>query len=141
MRSPCRFGCGTSEGYIRRAGDQDVVRCSGCHRAQYNASRVETGRAARTVTTVHNGIKPAQRARILMRDGRCILCGSRENLQVGHLIPVAQGLAEGLTELQLNDDENLAAQCAECNAGIGETPAPLWVTVPLLKLRLHRDRR
>ena len=85
---------------------------------------------------VSYGIRP-QRARILMRDGRCVICGSREQLQVGHLLPVAGGLAAGLTEAELNDDENLAAMCAECNAGLGEAP-PLWITVPLLKLRLRR---
>ena len=47
-------------------------------------------------------------------------------------------MAAGLTEAELNDDENLAAMCAECNAGLGEAPPPLWITVPLLKLRLRR---
>jgi 5-methylcytosine-specific restriction endonuclease McrA len=138
MRALCRFGCGTLDGYIRTAGAQDVVRCARCHRAQYNAPRVETGRAARTATTVHNGVRPAQRARILLRDGRCVLCGSKELLQVGHLISVAAGLAAGLTEVELNDDENLAAMCAECNVGLGEAPPPLWITVPLLRIRLSR---
>jgi len=137
MRAPCRFGCQTSDGYIRTAGAQDVVRCACCHRAQYNASRVETGRTPRSVTTVRNGIRPSQRARILMRDGRCVMCGSRELLQVGHLVPVAGGLAAGLTEAELNDDENLAAMCPECNAGLGELPPPLWITVPLLRMRLR----
>jgi 5-methylcytosine-specific restriction endonuclease McrA len=93
------------------------------------------------VSTVHNGIKPSQRARILLRDGRCVICGSRGGelgLHVGHLVPVAGGLAAGLTELELNDDENLAAMCAECNVGLGEAPPPLWITVPLLRMRLSR---
>jgi hypothetical protein len=71
------------------------------------------------------------------RDGRCVLCGSRELLQVGHLVPVAGGLAASLTEAELNDDENLATMCAECNVGLGESPPPLWIAVPLLKLRLR----
>jgi 5-methylcytosine-specific restriction endonuclease McrA len=142
MRAPCRFGCGTAEGFIRTIGGQDVVRCSRCGRPQYNAPRVETGRAERTVASVRNGISPQQRARILTRDGgRCVLCGSRGDeagLQLGHLVPVARGLAYGLTERELNDDENLAAMCADCNLGLGEDPPPLWITVPLLRLRLRR---
>lgn len=138
MRASCRWGCDTTDGYIVSSNGQDVVRCARCQRACYNAPRVETGRAARTVTTVHNGIKPAQRARILERDGRCVLCGTREGLQVGHIIPVARGLQVGLTEEQLNDDENLAAMCAECNLGLGERPLPLWIVAPLLKARLGR---
>jgi hypothetical protein len=136
MRAACQY-CGSLDGYIIEKNGQDTVRCSTCNRHQYNAPRVETGREPRTVTTVHNGIKPAQRARILVRDGRCVLCGARENLHVGHLVPVEAGLAQGLTELQLNDDENLAAMCAECNLGLGASPVPLWITVPLLKARIR----
>lgn len=120
MRSSCRFGCPTVIGYISEANGQDVVRCSVCDRAQYNAPRTETGRAERTLTTVHNGIKPKQRARILLRDGRCVWCGTKENLQVGHLLSVADGFAQGLADWQINHDANLAAMCAECNAGLGD---------------------
>ena len=140
MRAPCRWGCGTTQGYVTEANGQDVVRCANCNRACYNAPRVETGRAERTVTTVHNGIKPAQRARILERDGRCCLCGNRNTLQVGHIISVARGLEEGLTEAQLNHDENLAAMCAECNLGLAERPLPLWIVAPLLRARLRGSR-
>lgn len=145
LREPCRF-CLTTvgsvwEGYVVESNGQDVVRCSRCNRAVYNAPRTETGRTQRTVTTIHNGIKPNQRARILMRDGRCVLCGSRDNLHVGHLIPVVVGLEAGLTDLQLNDDENLAAMCEECNLGMAANPPPLWIVVPLLRARLGKAKR
>lgn len=142
LRAPCRFclaeGVAVVDGFVVEVNHQDVVRCGRCNRAAYNAPRTETGRAPRTVTTIHNGIKPTQRARILLRDRRCVLCGTTDALQIGHLISVAAGLEAGLTELQLNDDENLAAMCAECNIGIGERPVPLWITVPLLCARLRR---
>jgi 5-methylcytosine-specific restriction endonuclease McrA len=140
MRASCRFDCGSADGYITTVNGQDTVRCRTCNRFQYNAPRVETGRAPRTVTTVHNGIKPAQRARVLERDGRCVLCGRRDDLHVGHLIPVARGLETGLTEVELNDDENLAAMCDECNLGLGARPLALWVVAPILRLRLRGSR-
>jgi len=40
MRKPCKCGC--VQGYIRRAGEQDVVRCMECNAYQYNAPRSET---------------------------------------------------------------------------------------------------
>lgn len=144
MRAACRFceasGVITTDGTVREVNGQDVVRCARCNRHVYNAPRLETGRAVRTVTTVHNGIKPSQRARVLERDGRCILCGSRDGLHVGHLLSVAAGLEAGLTEAQLNDDENLAAMCAECNLGYGQRSVPLWIVVPLLRARLRGQR-
>lgn len=141
LRAPCRFCLAdritSVDGFVVETNGQDVVRCVRCNRAVYNAPRVETGRAERTVTTVHNGIKPGQRARVLMRDGRCRLCGSTENLHVGHVIPVVVGLEQGLTEVELNNDENLITLCAECNLGMSDAPPPLWIVVPLLRARLR----
>ena len=139
MRKPC-VSCGSEFGRIRETGAQDCVYCL-CGRFQYNAPRVETGKAVRTVTTVHNGIKPKQRARILVeRAGcRCELCGSTKGeLHVGHLLSVEVGLKQGLTEDELNDDENLAAMCAECNLGIGRNPIPLRLAVALQMARVRR---
>lgn len=139
MRRPCT-ACGGSLGRIETRGMQDCVFCR-CGKFQYNAPRIETGREVRTVTTVHNGIKAGQRARILERDnGRCFLCGCRENLQVGHLLSVNEGLKMGLTEAQLNDDENLATQCAECNLGASDRPVSLRLAMAILIARLnHRS--
>jgi hypothetical protein len=46
-------------------------------------------------------------------------------LVVGHWISVDDGKAEGLSEAELFDDENLLALCAECNAGQVARPCPL----------------
>lgn len=137
MRADCRFGCGSDLGRIETKNGQDCVYCIGCGRHQYNAPRVETGREARSVTTVHNGIKPKQRARILERDGgRCFLCGKGENLHVGHLLSVNEGLKQGLTEVEINDDENLAAMCDECNLGMADRPVPIRLIIAVLMARL-----
>ena len=110
--------------------------CIGCGRFLYNAPKTETGEAQRSVTTVHNGIKPKQRARIILRAlGRCELCGSTKNLHIGHLLSVTDGLALGLTEAQLNDDANLSAMCEECNLGIGKDSVTARLYAALLNRR------
>jgi hypothetical protein len=108
---------------------------------------VETGQAQRSVTTVHNGVRPKQRARILLRaNGLCELCGARSTLHVGHLISVADGLGEGLSEFTLNHDENLAALCEECNLGLGRISVTARLLVGLILRRVdfaegvHADR-
>jgi 5-methylcytosine-specific restriction endonuclease McrA len=87
---------------------------------------------------VHNGIRPAQRARILQRDGRCVLCSSRDNLQVGHLLSVADGLAAGLADVELNHDGNLPAMCVECNLGVGRQSVFPWIAIPLIRAYMRR---
>lgn len=138
MRVPCKR-CGSTEGYITTRNGQDCVFCSvpWCNRFQYNAPKVETGRASRTVTTIHNGIKPKERIRILERaTGRCEICGAKGNLHVGHLLSVENGLKSGMTEYDLNSDENLAAMCEECNLGIGKSTVSLRLSVSILRARL-----
>jgi 5-methylcytosine-specific restriction endonuclease McrA len=114
-----------------------------CNRHCYNAPRVETGKAVRTVQTVHEAIKPKLRAKILERaTGRCELCGKGSELgplHVGHLISVEQGLAGGSTELELNDPENLAAMCAECNLGLGKQTVPLRMMMSIFMARMRRN--
>ena len=86
--------------------------------------------------TIHNGIKPKTRYRIIERAGsRCQLCGASGNLHVDHLLSVEHGLAHGLTDEQINSDENLAALCEECNLGKGNQSIALWLMVALLRAR------
>jgi hypothetical protein len=141
LRQPCK-NCSATAGYIKTAGGQDVVRCAVCDLYQYNAPRVETGREVRTVTTVHAGIKPGQRSRILLRaTSHCELCGKgptdEHPLAVGHLLSVREGMELGLTELELNNDENLAAMCDECNSGIGRETVPLRLCFAIIKARAN----
>ena len=138
LRDPC-VECGGDTGRITTKNGQDCVCCL-CGRHQYNAPKTETGRKVRTVAGVHAGIKPKQRARILGRaTGRCEMCGSRTNLHVGHILSVDSGLKLGMTESQLNDDENLAAMCETCNLGVGKEPVSARLLMAIVLERLTED--
>lgn len=135
-------GCGGLDGRIVPTNGQNVVRCLGCGRAVYNAPKVETGERARSVSTVHASITTKKRARVLERaTARCELCGRAGEgvvLHVGHLLSVERGIAEGLTEIEVNDEENLAAMCEECNLGIGKEIVPLRLAIAITMARLRR---
>lgn len=138
MRKPC-INCGSAVGRIETKNGQDCVYCA-CGKHQYNAPKIETGRKPRTVTAVHDLISASQRARIITRaTGRCEICGARGDLQVGHLISVKDGLKLGMTEAQINDDENLAAMCPACNLGIGESTVPLRLAVSMVLARMKEQ--
>lgn len=139
LRTPCA-ACKTSEGRVEPKNGQDCVYCNACGKFQYNAPRVETGREVRSTSTVHALVKPKQRARILTRaNGCCELCrrniADGDHFDVGHLLSVADGLRHGITELELNDDNNLAAMCDQCNRGLGEETIPLWLAAAILMRR------
>lgn len=110
--------------------------CSICDGSQLRGGRVRD--TADSGRTTGGGIGPAQRARILMRDRHCVLCGRQDSLQIGHLLSMAAGLRAGLSESQLDSDENLAALCPACNLGIEDVAMPLWVVVPLLRARTQQ---
>ena len=138
MRSPCSK-CGSTLGTIKPTGVQDCVYCD-CGKFQYNAPRVETGKEVRSVQTTHKLITPAVRAKVLLRaSGRCELCGRTETsaagMHVGHILSVEHGMAQGLTEVELNAETNLCALCAECNIGMGSINLPIRLIVAMLKGR------
>jgi 5-methylcytosine-specific restriction endonuclease McrA len=144
MRSQCM--CGSVEGYIRETGAQDVVRCMACDKFQYNAPRVETGKAVRTVSTVHAAISTKKRAEILCRGGfRCEACGRSPTkpsveLHVGHVVSVKRGIEMGLSDAEINSDENLMALCAECNLGIQAETIPVRLLVTVIMARKREQR-
>lgn len=141
LRAPCS-ACGSTNGKIIERGSQDCVYCRDCERYQYNAPRAETGKPVRHVKT-RETISPAQRARILMvrANGRCEICGTdKRELHVAHLLSLDAGLEQGLTESELNDDENLCAMCDACNLGLGKNPVPLRLAVALQMARIRRVR-
>ncbi len=137
MRAPCP-SCGNSEGRLIDRNGQDTVRCNTCNRFCYCAPRTETGREQRSVSTIHNGIKPHVRSRILERDGhQCVLCRANDTpLHVGHIVSVKTGFDIGMSDADLNDDENLIAVCEECNLGQGAQPIALRVAIQILKARI-----
>jgi 5-methylcytosine-specific restriction endonuclease McrA len=136
MRCPCKYGCGTTDGYLEPKNGQDMIYCRECRKHQYNAPKAETGRATRSVSTTHEAIKPKQRARIVLRaNHRCELCHADRILHVGHLLSVAEGHKQGLSDTQINSDENLAAMCEECNLGLSDETIPQWLAVAIVKAR------
>lgn len=139
MRKLCP--CGGSAGRIEERNGQDCVYCLDCGAYQYNAPRTETGREQRSLRS-RPAIAPSKRARILERDNyTCVLCHRTDApLSIGHLISVESGQQLGLTDTDLYDDENLAAMCAECNAGLSKTPVSLRFLVRALQARLSYQR-
>jgi hypothetical protein len=142
MRSVCV--CGSKQGRIFERGAQDVVRCAACDKFQYNAPRVETGKAVRSVATVHAAITSKRRAVILMRANcRCELCHRAptkpsDELHVGHAVSVKRGIELGLGDDEINHDDNLLAMCAECNLGLGAECVSMRLLVSLLMGRLRK---
>jgi 5-methylcytosine-specific restriction endonuclease McrA len=124
MRSPCPR-CDGLIGIIATRNGQDTVRCEDCGGFCYNAPRSETGRETRSLRT-RPTIKTSQRTRILVRDNStCLLCHRGDvPLDVGHLISVHDGHALGLSDADLNSDENLAAMCSACNSGLSSRSLP-----------------
>jgi hypothetical protein len=63
--------------------------------------------------TSRTPIPEAVRTEVWRRDGgRCVQCGSKQNLQFDHIIPVAQGGATSVANLQL--------LCQPCNGAKGK---------------------
>lgn len=123
MRSPCA-DCGHLMGNVTTSNGQDVVRCNKCDRYAYRRPRSESGKAQRSVST-RPAIKPKQRQRVLEAFAyRCVMCGTDTNLHVDHIIPLAYGIDAGLSDDELNHDENLCALCEECNLGRAKDAGP-----------------
>lgn len=134
MRAPCPH-CGGLEGVIRPQGLQDCVYCVACGRWCYNAPRAETGRAPRRLAG-RTSIPVSKQYRIKERaSGRCELCGARDELVVDHILSLKDGRDLGLSDFELNHDENLAALCPPCNSGKGAISMSPRVYIALLRSR------
>jgi 5-methylcytosine-specific restriction endonuclease McrA len=146
MREPCRWcqreGTLVMDGYLLPSGGQNVVRCSRCERAAYNAPKIETGEPRRTVRS-RPDLREGQRERILERDaGECFLCHRRDGiLHVAHALSVADAQAEGWTEDEYMDDANLYASCEECNLGLKSKSMEARIFLRLIQLRLRGRQR
>jgi hypothetical protein len=143
MRKPCPH-CGNQTGTIKTVNGQDTVRCASCGQFCYNAPKTETGRAQRSRRT-RPDIKPSQRTRILLRDNStCVICQRSaaqcieegDTFDVGHLISVRDGKKMGLSDNDLNSDENLAAMCGSDNSGLSSETVPLRLAMRIFKARL-----
>jgi len=56
-------------------------------------------------------------------------------MHVSHFLSVDAGQAAGLTDDEINCDENLSCMCEECNLGIGRSPVPLRLAVAIIRAR------
>ena len=114
--------------------------CGDCGRHVKFVSKSELGEDPRSAT-VRGKIKPKQRARIIQRANlRCECCGrpasaTGAGLHVGHVVSIDAGTKAGVALEVLNSDENLIAECEECNLGHGRDPLPLALFVAILKTR------
>jgi 5-methylcytosine-specific restriction endonuclease McrA len=134
MRAECSK-CRSTDGILITVGGQDTVRCAKCDTYCYNAPRTETGRPARSLRT-RPQVRPSQRKRILERDRRaCFACNRSDRpLELGHIISVHEGRAQGLSDAELFHDDNLVALCPECNSGQGSATMPLPFLVAVLRM-------
>jgi 5-methylcytosine-specific restriction endonuclease McrA len=137
MRGPCQR-CRWERGYVTMVNGQAVVRCEHCNHHCYNQPRTESGNPQRSVRS--GATIPSKRYDIFSRDGwRCVICGrSKANdviLHIDHAVGVKAGLELGLTEEELNSDENLITLCEECNLGKGQKPIELRLLVAVMKRR------
>src|SRR5262249_16722275 len=136
--------CGTDDAVLLRRGQQSTIRCARCDRFLYNAPKIETGERRRTLRTLRRSIRPKQQARILNRDrGRCVLCGSRDELTIGQVRRLEDGDAVGADTQVLYDDSNLAAMCEACNIGLRHGPRSITprTYVVILFLLVQAERR
>jgi Zn finger protein HypA/HybF involved in hydrogenase expression len=133
--------CGETETIIQDKGPHKEMLCGQCKRHLRFVGKAELGLAPRSVSSTRNGIKPAQRSRVMQRDNfRCWSCGRASPsvmLHVGHVISVADGERMGLSQQQINDDENLVTQCEECNLGLGSNTMPIRFVVNVLLARIQ----
>lgn len=143
-RTPCPE-CGTADAVLLIRNRQATVRCARCDRFLYNAPRTETGDKPRTVKTLRRSIRPKQQARILDRDrGRCVLCGSKQDLTIAHLLSIEDGVELGAAVHHLYDDANLAAMCEACNIGLHHGPKSVnprtYIVILFLLVQVEMSR-
>ncbi len=148
MRAPCRWcttdGALTMDGVRRESNGQDLVYCLACYRWCYNAPKVETGKPQRTLKS-RAELKHGQRGRILERDGsRCQQCGKSPMdgviLNAGHVVSVRDCKTFGFEADVYNDDDNLFAQCEECNADQGARSLAPPLLCRILVQRIHHAK-
>lgn len=151
MRELCRWclkdgGGEVRDGFIRESNGQDVVRCSQCERACYNAPKRETGKPQRKLGT-REGMSQWQKERVIAECGaHCHWCGQSPAehkivLTVAHLLSVHDAInIFGMTEDEANDDENLLPCCESCNSHTGKISVPLRLAFRLLKARLAHKK-
>jgi hypothetical protein len=146
LSTPCPK-CGCTDARIVEKGFQDVAYCTQCDAYIKNVPRKETGKPQRHIKT-RDGISGELRNKVLIlrANGRCEICGGsgtdHNPLQVGHLVSVENGRRAGISDDELNHEENLAAMCAACNSALGSStvPARLLMRVFMMRMTLLKEK-
>jgi hypothetical protein len=88
-------------------------------------------------------IRPSQRTRILLRDNSTRVLSHRHDvpLDVGHLISGDDGHALGISDAELDSDDNLAAMCAAYNSGLSSATLPPRLLAAALWARSDQGKR
>jgi 5-methylcytosine-specific restriction endonuclease McrA len=136
METECKHCGGPCE--IRPNGPHLERVCQACGKHNgFAKKKPEDKRSA----TLRGNIKPNQRSRIIQRaKTRCECCGRPASatgvgLHVGHVVSIDAGVKAGVSLEVLNSDENLIAECEECNLGHGRAPLPMAVFIAILMTR------
>ena len=139
LKEPCP-DCGAVDGLVNTAGAHQKLTCGDCGRYIRFVGKAELGLVPRTVATTRAGITPGVRARILERaTGKCEVCGATDRpIHVGHCLSVREATEQGLTDEEINHEENLMAMCEDCNLGWGKRPVPVRLLARVIMARLRR---
>jgi len=62
-------------------------------------------------------------------------------MHIGHVVGVKIGQDLGLSDQQINCDENLMVQCAACNLGLATDVVPAWLLVSIVKYRASKGHK
>lgn len=143
MREACK-DCGTFDGFIRKSGPGNSVRCSICWKVVYIAPKSETGEAPRSLNS-RPDLPGGARDFVLTRaNHRCELCGRGAPdviLQVAHALSIADCKALSVPEEEWHHDSNLLAACEECNSDMGARSLEPRQMARLLLARLRRGHQ
>jgi len=141
LSKPCSRCSEPVAGYLIRTPPPHAGKlfCGNCALFQQWVSKKDLGEPRRSLTPRGECIGPKQRDQILARDGyRCMLCGAAPPavlLHAGHILSHKDGDVLGLSEQQIDSNDNLMAMCERCNAGLGPRSLTPWLYVALLERR------
>lgn len=83
-------------------------------------------KALRNVSSHFISRPDVRRAIFKKCENKCYLCGSKDNLQIDHVISVYQGAVERIPYYRINSYENLMAICRSCNSAKAPIQEEIW---------------
>jgi hypothetical protein len=61
-------------------------------------------------------------------------------MHIGHFLSVAEGITAGLTDDEINSEENLFCCCEECNLGQGRRPVSIRILAAIIRARVSVNK-